>query len=139
MIYGSEDWGFESLREPARSEPFAPVAAVFLLTNLLICRRFQFVTLSRPPFPEFRLGKGYVIPVAYSLKHEECGALAAAVRYQMWAPWPDRSPALALVEFDLFIGIAQGDSDAAVEDIEGVLDAGVVVPVDLLRGAHPQL
>ncbi|MFY9933161.1 MAG: hypothetical protein WAK82_34665 [Streptosporangiaceae bacterium] len=57
----------------------------------------------------------------------------------MRAPWADRSPALARVEFYLFIGIAQGDPHAAVEDIEGILDGGVVVPVDLLRGAHPQL
>jgi len=85
------------------------------------------------------LGKGYVIPVTYPLKYEECGAFATAVRYPMRAPWADWSPALARVEFDLFIGIAQGDPHAAVEDIEGILDVGVVVPVDLLRGAHPQL
>jgi hypothetical protein len=72
------------------------------------------------------------------LKDEECGAVATAVRYQMRAPWADRSPALARLEFDLFIGIAQGDPNAAVEDIEGILDVGVVVPVDLLRGIHPQ-
>ena len=101
--------------------------------------KVHFVTVSRPPMAEFRLGKGYVIPITYPLKHEECGAFATAVRCQMRAPWADRSPALARVEFYLFIGIAQGDPHAAVEDTEGILDVGVVVPVDLLRGAHPQL
>jgi len=69
-----------------------------------------------------------VIPVPYPLQHEECGASAAAVGDQMRAPWADWSPALAGLEFDLFIGIAQGDPHAALQDIEGVLDIGVVVP-----------
>jgi hypothetical protein len=89
--------------------------------------------------PEFSSGQGNVIPVTNPLKHEKCGGSAAAVRYQMRAAWADRSPTLARSEFDLLIGIAQSDPHAAVEDIEGVLDAGVVVPGDPLRGAHSQL
>jgi hypothetical protein len=114
------------------------VRALWPRSSGLLANGFAFVTVSRPSMPEFRLGKWYVIPVTYPLKHEECGAVATAVRYQMRAPWADRSPALARLEFDLFIGIAQADPNAAVEDIEGILDVGVVVPVDLLRGAHPQ-
>ena len=37
--HGSEGWGFESLRAPARSGPFDPAAAVFLLTDLLVRRQ----------------------------------------------------------------------------------------------------
>jgi len=85
------------------------------------------------------LRQGNVIPVTYPLQHEECGASAAAVGDHMWAPWADWSPALAGLEFDLFIGITQSDPHAAVQDIEGVLDVGVIVPGNSLRGAHPQL
>ena len=97
--------------------------------------------LRREPscYTRISLRQADVIPVANPLQHEECGASAAAVRYQMRAPRPDRPPALARLEFDLLIGITQGDPHPAVQDLEGVLDVGVVVPGDPLRGAHPQL
>lgn len=80
-----------------------------------------------------------MIPITNPLKDKERGASATAVGYQMRAAWADGPPALARLEFDLFIGVAQGDPHAAVEDVESVLDAGVIVPGDPLRGTHPHL
>jgi hypothetical protein len=66
------------------------------------CRRSHFVAVSRSPISAFRSGQRHVIPVAHPLKNEKCGASVTAVRYQMRAPWADRSPALADLEVDLF-------------------------------------
>ena len=81
-----------------------------------------------------RSGKGDVIPITNPLKDKECGASPTAVGYQMRAPGTNRSPALARLEFHLFIGIAQSDPHAAAENVKGVLDAGVIVPGHPLRG-----
>jgi hypothetical protein len=83
--------------------------------------------------------KGYMIPVTNPLEHEERGPSATTVGYQMRAPCTDRSPTLARAKFNLFIGIAQSDPHAAVKDIEGILDVGVVVSADPLRRADPHL
>ena len=45
-----------------------------------------------------------VVPITHPLKDKECGAPAAVVGYQVRAPGTNRSPALARLEFDLFIG-----------------------------------
>src|SRR5262249_12916110 len=42
-------------------------------------------------------------------------------------------------EPDLFLRIAQEEPEPALEDVEGVLDRGVVVPRDLLLGADLEL
>lgn len=75
-----------------------------------------------------------MIPITNPLKDKECGASPTAVGYQMRAPGTNRSPALARLEFHLFIGIAQSDPHAAADNIKGVLDAGVIVPGHPLRG-----
>jgi len=51
----------------------------------------------------------------------------------------DRAPALARVEFDLFVGVPQRDPNGSVEDIERVFDAAVIVPGNPLGRTHPHL
>src|SRR5215472_810723 len=99
--------------------------------SLLLGRRTR-------PVP-FTSGDGYRVVAAHPLQHQERGAPAPAVGHQMRASRADRSPALARSQIDLFVGIAQGDPHVAVQDVEGVLDAGVVMPGNPLGGTHPQL
>lgn len=57
-------------------------------------------------------------------------ALARPLFVTRCGPRADWSLAFARLEVDLFIGVAQGDPHAAVEDMGGVLDVGVVAPRD---------
>src|SRR6185295_7586132 len=82
--------------------------------------------------------EGDKVVFAQALEHQEGGRGLAGVRDQM-RPARRDAVGLARLELHLFLGILHEDSDAALEHVERVSHARVVMPRHLLRLRDLQL
>src|SRR4029450_8858993 len=85
-----------------------------------------------------RAGQRHVVVLADALQHEEGRGRFARVRDEVRPPGPD-GVGLSRREAHLFLRVAQEDAEPALQHVERVLHAGVVVPRHLLRGRDLQL
>src|SRR5215510_12682151 len=79
-----------------------------------------------------------VVVLADALEHEEGGGGFAAIGDEMGPTGPHRV-SLAGAETPLLLRIPQKQTDVALQNVEGVLRAGMEVPGHLLVGADLQL
>src|SRR2546427_1279733 len=85
-----------------------------------------------------RLRQRHVVVFADALEHEEHRRGVAAVGHEMRSPRRDRV-GLARIQAHLFLRIAQKQAQAALQDVERVLDVVVIVPGHLLSRADLDL